>query len=193
MLNYNDVVKSLVEHLSKKPAIGTNVYIARTAVVIGDVEIEDEASIWYNAVLRGDIQKIHIGKRTNVQDNAVVHVTDKLPCKIGSSCTIGHGAIVHACTIEDEVLIGMGAIVLDGAIIGSGSIIGAQAIVTAGTLIPPNSLVMGVPARIVRELSEEERSLIKTLAQHYVYNAAWCLKNKIEVHPLCQYAKNEND
>jgi gamma-carbonic anhydrase len=170
--------KQLDRFLSKKPKIGKGVYIARGAAVLGDVTLGDYSSVWYNAVLRGDINRIAVGHHSNVQDNAVLHLADDFPCIIGNYVTIGHSAVVHACTVGDEVLVGMGAVILDGAIIGRQSIIGAKALVTQGTNIPPGSLVLGAPAKVVRVLSREERAGLKAWAQKYVENSAYCLKNE---------------
>jgi gamma-carbonic anhydrase len=177
----NDLVSQLDRHLGRKPVLGQGVYIARTAVVLGDVTLGDHASVWYNAVVRGDINRIVIGDRTNIQDNAVLHLADEFPCLLGRLVTVGHSAIVHACTVEDEVLIGMGATLLDGAVIGAQSIIGANALVTQGTRIPEGSLVLGAPARIVRALSAEERAGVRHWAEKYVANAAYCLEHRIQV------------
>ncbi len=173
------LVQQLETFLRKKPSLGKSVYIARGAVVLGDVTLGDNVSVWYNAVVRGDINRIIIGEGSNIQDNAVVHVADDFPCIIGRFVTVGHSAIVHACTIGDECLIGMGAIVLDGAVLGEQCLIGAKALVTQGMRIPPGSLVLGSPAKIVKELSVEERAGLKYWATKYVENAAYCLQNKI--------------
>jgi carbonic anhydrase/acetyltransferase-like protein (isoleucine patch superfamily) len=145
--------------------------VAPGATVIGDVTLEEEASVWFGAVVRGDINRIVIGARSNIQDCAVIHLADDFQAIIGERVTVGHSAIVHACTVDDEVLIGMGAIVLDGAEIGARSIIGANALVTAGTKIPPGSLVIGSPGKVVRPLSIEEQAKIKSWALKYVENA----------------------
>jgi gamma-carbonic anhydrase len=153
----------------KRPAIGANVFLAETCAVIGDVQIGDESSIWYGTVLRGDVMPIRVGARTSIQDNTVVHVTSGFAgTEIGNDCTIGHGAIIHACTIEDGCLIGMGAIILDGARVGRGSLVGAGALVTPGTDIPPGSLVLGSPAKVRRPVDDKERAQIQFGAQHYV-------------------------
>jgi len=150
------------------PVIDPSAFVAASADVIGRVTIGEEASVWYNATVRGDINQIVIGPRSNIQDNAVVHLADELGCFVGELVTVGHGAIIHACTIEDEVLVGMGAIVLDGAVIGARSIIGAGALVTGGTRIPPGSLVLGSPAKVVRELSPDEQAKVREWADKYV-------------------------
>ncbi|NPV27531.1 MAG: gamma carbonic anhydrase family protein [Firmicutes bacterium] len=136
--------------------MAANTWIAPTAVVIGDVEIGEYSSIWWNTILRGDSDKIVIGKHTNIQDNCIVHMNANDPVYIGNYVSIAHSAIVHACTIHDGVLIGMGARVLDRAEIGEGSLIGAGALVPPRMKVPPRSLVVGFPGKIVRELSEEE-------------------------------------
>lgn len=153
----------------KTPQLGRGVFLAETSAVIGDVVIGDESSIWYSTVVRGDVMPIRIGARTSIQDNTVIHVTsDFSGTIIGSDCTVGHSAIIHACTVEDFCLIGMGSILLDGAVIGRGSLVGAGALVTPGTRIPPNSLVIGSPAKVKRELNDKEREQISYGASHYV-------------------------
>ena len=171
----------LDRYLRQSPRLGQGSYIARGATVVGDVTLGDRASVWFGAVLRGDINRIEIGEGSNVQDNAVVHLADDYPAIVGRYVTIGHGAIVHACTIGDECLIGMGAIVLDGAEIGAQCIIGAQALVTPRTKIPPGSMVLGAPAKVVRALKEEERAGLKYWAEKYVANAAYCLERGLNV------------
>ena len=173
--------KQLDTFLRKKPALGKNVFIAKTGVVIGDVTLGAHSSVWYGAVLRGDINRIVVGHHTNVQDNAVLHLADRFPCIVGNWVTIGHSAIVHACEVGDEVLVGMGAVILDGAIIGKQSLIGAKALVTQWTKIPPGSLVLGAPAKVVRQLTKEERAGLKWWAEKYVDNGAYCLKHGISV------------
>jgi carbonic anhydrase/acetyltransferase-like protein (isoleucine patch superfamily) len=176
-----DVVKQLETFLRKKPTLAPNVYLAHGAVVVGDVTIGDFSSVWHNAVLRGDINRIVVGHHTNVQDNAVLHLADEYPCIVGNYVTIGHSAIVHACTVGDEVLIGMGATILDGAVIGDRSLIGANALVTQKTKIPAGSLVLGSPAKIVRPLTSEEQEQLKVSAEKYAENAAFCLKQGTHV------------
>jgi gamma-carbonic anhydrase len=180
-MSESKLVQQLDTFLRRQPKLGDGVYIARGAVVIGDVTLGEYSSVWYNAVLRGDINRIVIGHHTNIQDNSVVHLADEFPCFIGNWVTVGHNAIVHACTVGDECLIGMGATVLDGAEIGEQSIIGANALVTQFTKIPPGSMVLGSPAKVVRTLNAEERLLIKPWAEKYVHNAAYCLANNINV------------
>jgi carbonic anhydrase/acetyltransferase-like protein (isoleucine patch superfamily) len=176
-----DLNQQLNTFLRKSPQLGQGVYIARGAVVIGDVTLGDHSSVWYNAVVRGDINRIVVGHHSNVQDNAVLHLADEYPCIVGNYVTIGHSAVVHACTIGDECLVGMGAIVLDGAVVGEQSIIGARALVTQGTQIPPGSMVLGAPAKVVRTLTDAERKGLSYWAEKYVRNAAYCLENGINV------------
>ena len=152
------------------PEIDETAFVAASADLIGRVRIGSEASVWYNTTLRGDIHEIEVGPRSNVQDNAVLHVESNRGCYLGELVTIGHGAIVHACTVSDEVLVGMGATVLDGAVIGERSIIGANALVTMNMDIPPGSLILGSPGKVVRQLSREEQKEVKVWAQKYVEN-----------------------
>ena len=173
--------KQLDTYLRQSPKLGKNVFIAKGAVVVGDVTLGAHSSVWYNAVLRGDINRIIVGHHTNIQDCAVVHLADDFACRLGNWVTVGHSAIVHACTIGDETLVGMGAIVLDGAVVGKQSLIGAKALVTQGMKIPPGSLVLGAPAKVARKLTKEERSNLKWWSEKYVANGAYCLKHKINV------------
>jgi len=156
---------------SHSPEIHPSVFVAASADVIGRVKLHEESSIWYHTTLRGDINEIVIGPRSNIQDNAVVHLADDYGCYVGELVTVGHSASIHACTLKDEVLVGMGAIVLDGAVIGERSIIGAGAVVTGGTVIPPGSLVLGTPAKVVRTLSLKEQQGVKYWAEKYVRQA----------------------
>jgi len=171
----------LDKFLRQRPKLGRGVYLASTAVVIGDVTLGAHSSVWYGAVLRGDINRIVVGHHSNIQDNAVLHIADDFPCIVGNWVTVGHSAIVHACKVGDEVLVGMGAVILDGAVIGKQSIIGAKALVTGGTKIPPCSLVLGAPAKVVRALTKAERAGLKWWAEKYVGNTTYCLKHKINV------------
>ena len=177
----SSLLTQLETFLRKKPTLGAGVYLARGATVLGDVTLGDCASVWYNAVLRGDINRIVVGHHSNVQDNAVLHLADDWPCLVGNYVTIGHSAIVHASTVGDECLIGMGSTILDGAIIGEQSIVGANALVTQGTRIPAGSLVLGSPAKVVRSLSAEERGTLRSWAEKYVVNAAYCLQHGINI------------
>jgi len=173
--------KRLDTFLRKRPKLGKNVFIAKSAVVLGDVTLGDHSSIWYNAVLRGDINRIVVGHHTNIQDNAVLHLADEFPCILGNHVTVGHSAIVHACKVGDEVLVGMGSVILDGAVVGKQSLIGAKVLVTQGMKIPAGSLVLGAPAKIVRALTPRERSRLKNFATKYVRYAAYCLEHGINV------------
>lgn len=150
------------------PKVDETAFIANGARIIGSVQIMREASIWFNAVLRGDISKIVIGEETNIQDNASIHVEVGTPAIIGNGITVGHNAIIHACTIEDNVLIGMGAIILNGAYIHKNCLIAAGAVITENKVIPENSLVIGIPGKVVRELSKDEINQIKSSAIHYL-------------------------
>ncbi len=151
--------------------IHPSVFIAETGTVIGDVTIGQDSSVWFSAVLRGDSAPIMIGEGTNIQDNAVVHVAAGMPAVVGAHVTIGHGAIVHAATIEDNVMIGMGAIVLSGAKVGAFSIIAAGAVVVEGAEIPPRSMVMGIPGKVVRQVRDQEIAMIEEDAQRYMERA----------------------
>jgi len=173
--------KQFERFLHKAPTLGKGVYIARGAVVLGDVTLGDQASVWYNAVARGDINRIVVGHHTNIQDNAVLHVADDYSCFIGDYVTIGHSAIIHACTVGNEVLIGMGATILDGAVIGDHCLIGAGALVTMGSKIPPGSMVMGTPAKVTRKLTDQECAELKGWAEKYVDYSAYCLKHQVNV------------
>lgn len=162
------IADRLALHLGKKPDIARASFVAANATVLGDVTLGAQSSVFYGAVLRGDIARIVVGEGTNLQDNVIVHLADDLDAIIGAWCTVGHGAIVHACTVEDECLIGMGATILDGARIGARSIVAAGAVVTPGMAIPPGSMVMGAPAKVKRALSLEEQGALRGLAKKYV-------------------------
>ncbi len=155
----------------KQPTIHPTAWVATGAVIKGDVTLEENANVWYNAVIRGDTAPVTVGKNSNVQDCAVLHVDKDCPLQIGENVTVGHGAILHGCTVEKEALIGMGAIVLNGAVIGAGSIVGAGALVTAGTVLPENSLAVGSPAKVVRQVRPEEREATIQNALQYVKEA----------------------
>ncbi|MEI8341545.1 MAG: gamma carbonic anhydrase family protein [Verrucomicrobiota bacterium] len=155
-------------YFARKPDVHPTAFIAPGAVVIGDVTLGEESSVWYNTVLRGDINEIKIGAHSNIQDGSVIHLADDYGVYVGEYVTVGHKALLHACTIDDEVLVGMGAIVLDGAEVGARSIIGAGSLVTKGKIIPPGSLVMGSPAKVIRQLDQTEQLAIKTWAEKYV-------------------------
>ena len=161
----------VARRLKAGPRIDPSAFVVPGATVVGDVTLEAESSVWYRAVLRGDINRIVIGAQTNLQDGVIVHLADDYPALVGERVPVGHGAIVHACKVDDEVLIGMGAIILDGAEIGARSIIGANALVTGGMKIPPGSLVIGSPAQVRRQLDAAEQAKIKSWALKYVENA----------------------
>ncbi|EJP6473597.1 gamma carbonic anhydrase family protein [Clostridium sporogenes] len=159
----------IYEYNGKKPVIKENVFLAKSADLIGDVVLEENCTVLFGAVLRGDINSIHIGSGSNIQDNCVVHVDEgDLNVHIGNNVTVGHGAILHGCKINDNSLIGMGSIILNGVEIGSNTIIGAGSLVTSNKKIPSGVLCMGSPARIIRELSESEIASIKESAQDYM-------------------------
>ncbi len=154
------------------PRLGRDVFVAPNATLIGDVELGDEASVWFSAVLRGDIGSIRVGARTNVQDLACLHLTDGVSVTIiGEDVTIGHGAILHGCTIGDRCLIGMGSVILDNAVIGEGSLVAAGTLVPPRMVVPPRSLVRGRPAKVLREVTEGEGRLGIDGAVHYVAHA----------------------
>ena len=180
------VNEQLDTFLLRKPVLGRGVYVAQGAVVLGDVTLGEHSSVWCNAVLRGDINRIVVGHHSNIQDNAVLHLADDLPCVLGDYVTVGHGAIVHACTVGDDVLVGMGLVILDGAVIGAQSLLGAGALITPGTQIPPGSLVLGSPAKVVRELSPQERTELRALAEKYARAAAYYLEHNINVSALAR-------
>jgi len=152
----------------KTPTIGENCYIAPTAVLIGDVTIEDGASVWFGAVLRGDVAPIRVGRNSNIQDGTVIHGEFNSPTIIGENVTVGHSAIIHAAVVGDHVLVGMGAVLLSRCRIGEHTIIGARALVTEEVVIPPGTLAKGMPARPARPLTEEERARIMESANHYI-------------------------
>jgi carbonic anhydrase/acetyltransferase-like protein (isoleucine patch superfamily) len=158
----------MTRFLGRAPSLDPSAFIAPSAAIVGDVTVGESASIWYNTVLRADIQEIKIGPFSNIQDGTVVHLADDYGTYVGQYVTCGHKAMLHACKIDDECLIGMGAIVLDGAEIGARSIIGAGALVTKGTKVPPGSLVLGSPAKVVRALSLDEQKGLKHWAEKYV-------------------------
>lgn len=155
----------------KQPVVGTGVWVAPSADVIGEVHLADAASVWFGAVIRGDNTPILIGAGTNIQESAMLHSDVGSPLTIGAECTIGHHAILHGCTIGNLVLIGMGAIVLNRAVIGEGSIVGAGALVTEDKSFPAGSLIVGSPARAVRALDESMAAMLKLSARHYVEKA----------------------
>ncbi len=161
--------------LGKEPQFGENCFLAETAVIIGDVEMGDDCSIWYNAVLRGDVHFIKMGNKVNVQDNAMVHCTyQKFPTTIGNNVSIGHNAVVHGCTIHDNVLIGMGSIVMDDCLVESYSIVAAGAVVTQGTHIKEGELWAGIPAKKIGMVSQNlKEGEIERIANNYVKYSGW--------------------
>jgi carbonic anhydrase/acetyltransferase-like protein (isoleucine patch superfamily) len=162
----------LARHLARVPDTARALFVAANATVVGDVTLGARSSVFYGAVLRGDIARIVVGEGSNIQDNAIVHLADELDAIIGAWCTIGHAAIIHACTIGDECLIGMGATVLDGAVIGSRSIVGANSLVPQKFSCPPGSMVYGSPAKVIRPLTAAEQSGLRPWAEKYTEVAA---------------------
>jgi carbonic anhydrase/acetyltransferase-like protein (isoleucine patch superfamily) len=157
----------LKKFLGKAPDTTRALFVAPNATVLGDVVLGPRSSVWYGAVLRGDINEIRVGDGTNIQDNAVVHLADDFGAYIGAWCTIGHAAIIHACTVGDECLIGMGATILDGARIGARSMVGANSLIPQGMVVPPGSLVYGSPAKIIRALALAEQTALRGWAEKY--------------------------
>lgn len=153
------------------PQVHESAFVADGARIIGNVKIGENTSIWYNAVLRGDEDRIEIGNRVSIQDNTICHMNEGYPLIVEDDVTVGHNAIIHGCHIKKGALIGMGATILDGAIIGENSIVGANALVPSGKVIPPNSLVLGAPAKVVREITDQDRDLLKMSVQVYVQNS----------------------
>ncbi len=161
-------MSQIISYKGKIPVLGSEVYVAPGAVLVGDVVLGDGSSVWMNCVLRGDTNFIRVGKKTNIQDLTVVHVAaDVMPTHIGSYVTIGHRAVIHACTIEDSCLIGMGAIIMDRAVVGEGSLVAAGSLVPEGMTIPPGSVVMGSPAKIKRQVHSAEREWLGQSAENY--------------------------
>ena len=158
----------LTQHLGRTPDTARAAFVAPNATLLGNVTLGSRSSVWYGCVLRGDINSIEIGEGTNVQDGTIVHLADDYGAKVGKFTTIGHAAIIHACTIGDECLVGMGATVLDGARIGARSIVGAGAVVTPRTIVPPGSMVLGAPAKVTRALSDDEQRALRGWAEKYV-------------------------
>jgi carbonic anhydrase/acetyltransferase-like protein (isoleucine patch superfamily) len=160
-------------HAGVSPRLATDVFVADTAVVVGDVEIADEVSVWYGVVLRGDVGKIRIGRRSNIQDNACLHMSQGTSdALLGNDVIVGHGAIIHGAVIEDACLIGIAAVVLDNARIGAGAWVAAGSLVPANLVVPPGTLVRGSPARVVREVSPEEQAWARDNIRRYLALAA---------------------
>lgn len=165
---------SLLMRTTFQPELVHNsAFIAAGAMVIGDVTLAENCSVWFNAVIRGDTEAIRIGAGSNVQDGCILHADPGRPCTLGERVTLGHGAIVHGATVEDDCLIGMRAVVMNGAKIGRGSIVGVGAVVMENTDIPPNSIVLGIPAKVIRTANEKDLAKIKHAAEHYVAAAVW--------------------
>src|SRR5262245_51186832 len=154
-----------------RPQVHGSVFVAAGAAVVGDVAIGEDSSVWFNAVLRGDADSVRVGRRTNIQDVCVLHADPGFPCTVVDGVTIGHGAIVHGATVEDNVIVGMRAVIMNGARIGRDSLVAVGCVVTEGKEVPPGSLVVGMPGRVTRQLSEEEIAHIRRSAEHYVANA----------------------
>lgn len=154
--------------LARAPRVAATAWVHPSATLIGDVTLADDVSVWPGAVLRGDRDAIVVGVESNVQDGAVLHCDPGMPCRIGARVTIGHRAVVHGCTVEDGALVGIGAIVLNGAVVGAGSLVAAGAVVGEGQVIPPDSLVVGVPARVVKALSDAQRARVRGGVATYV-------------------------
>jgi carbonic anhydrase/acetyltransferase-like protein (isoleucine patch superfamily) len=161
--------------LGKTPKFGKECFIADNATIVGDVVMGDECSVWFNAVIRGDVHYIRMGNKVNVQDGAIIHCTyQKAPTNIGNNVSIAHNAIVHGCTVEDNVLIGMGSIIMDDCIVGSNSIIAAGAVLTKGTIVPSGTVYGGMPARKLKDISPElSKGEILRIANSYVKYAGW--------------------
>ena len=166
-----DIQERLARHLGKIPNSSQATFIAPNATILGDVTLGAETSVWYGAVLRGDINSIEIGAGSNIQDLTMVHLADEFGVKIGRYCTIGHRAIIHACEIGDECLIGMGATILDGAKIGDRCIVGANSLVTQRFVAPPGSMILGSPAKVVRPLTAAEQASLRPWAEKYIFVA----------------------
>lgn len=175
------LAERLDKFLGREPAVAADAFVHERATLIGAVTVGAKASVWPGAVLRGDIESITVGEGSNIQDGVVVHLADDMPTRIGRHTTVGHLAMLHACTVGDECLVGMSATILDGAVIGDRSIVAAGALVTKGTVIPPGSLVVGAPAKVVRSLTPEEQGKLRAQAEKYIAVAA-AHKKKAETH-----------
>jgi carbonic anhydrase/acetyltransferase-like protein (isoleucine patch superfamily) len=155
-------------YLRTVPQLGERVLLAPRAAIVGDVRLDDDVSIWYGAVLRGDLNTVTVGKGSNVQDGSVMHVGDQSPCVVGSETVVGHRVMLHGCRVEDGCIIGMQATILDDAVIGQGSVVGAGALVTQRMIVPPRSLVLGAPARVVKTLGDSDEAFHRALAAKYI-------------------------
>lgn len=166
------------------PKIAASAFIEETAVIVGDVVIGEESSVWFHSVVRGDVHFIRIGDRANIQDLCLLHVThDTHPLVIGDEVTVGHHVVLHGCTVKDRVLIGMGAVVMDGAVLGEDCVVGAGALVTEGTLVPPKSLILGAPAKVKRPVTDKEMAWIKESAENYIRYAQQYLADPLKAKP----------
>jgi gamma-carbonic anhydrase len=179
-MDIDRILQRLDRFLGAKPVIADQVFVAPDAAILGAVSIGSRSSVWFQSVIRADINEIQVGSETNIQDGSILHVADQHGLTIGNQVSCGHRAILHACTIHDRVLIGMSALVMDGAEIGAGSIIGAGALVTKGKRIPPGSLVLGSPAKVVRPLTADEQTSIEELAAKYVAVGRYYLAKRIK-------------
>lgn len=158
----------------KKPIFGQNCFLAENSTIVGEVKMGDNCSVWFNAVIRGDVNSITIGNNTNIQDGAVIHCTyQKAKTTIGSNVSIAHNAIVHGCTLEDDVLIGMGAIVMDDAVVQSGAIVAAGAVVLTGTIVEAGCIYAGMPAKKIKQVGEEMNGIFERTANNYVMYSKW--------------------
>jgi carbonic anhydrase/acetyltransferase-like protein (isoleucine patch superfamily) len=162
------------------PQIHSTAYVAPTATIIGDVTLAEEASVWFGSVVRGDTESITVGPRSNIQDGCILHADPGQPTVIGAGVTVGHGAVLHGCRVADNVLVGIRATVLNDAQVGENCLIGSGAVVTSGMVVPPGSLVLGLPAKVIRPVTQEEVQLIRVLAAHYVENARRYLKGEFD-------------
>jgi carbonic anhydrase/acetyltransferase-like protein (isoleucine patch superfamily) len=171
-------------YLSRVPALGQRVLLSAGAAIVGEVQLGDDVSIWYGAVLRADLAPIVVGRGSNIQDGTVIHVGDDSPCIIGADTVVGHRAMLHACRIEDGCLIGMQSTILDDVVIGQGSIVGAGALVTQRTVIPPRSLVLGVPARVIKRLDESDEAFHRAMAGKYA---------RLKENYRCDALRNDQD
>jgi carbonic anhydrase/acetyltransferase-like protein (isoleucine patch superfamily) len=164
---------TILPYDGKAPRLAASAFLAEGTVVVGDVELGEQSSLWFGTVVRGDVNHVRIGARTNVQDLSVVHVSSKThPTIVGDDVTVGHRAVLHGCTIHDRCLVGIGAIVLDGAVVGPDAMVGAGALVAPGTVVPPRTLVLGAPAKVKRALTDEEVAFLRTSAASYAGYAA---------------------
>jgi gamma-carbonic anhydrase len=175
---FAQVLQRLDQFLVANPVIASGVYVAPNATLLGSVSIGSGSSVWFQSVIRADINEIRIGSETNIQDGSILHVADRYGLAIGNQVSCGHRAILHACTIHDRVLVGMSAVIMDGVEVGAGSIVGAGALLTKGTSVPPGSLVLGSPAKVVRLLTAGEQKSIEELAAKYVCVGKYYLERK---------------